>query len=195
MFRSHHCYLFLASVLVLGGLRLPAQTAAGERAISYLEVALNYDAARANTVPADSFWMQGAGLQICGEFTRHWGAAADISAMRTAQIPHAGAGLDLVTAVFGPRYTLAARGGRYRLYGQALGGVTNGLNSIFPGASGTTSSASGTALLVGGGADYRLSRRLSYRIVDAAWLRTELANGTTAVQNNLRLGAGIALRF
>lgn len=60
---------------------------------------------------------------------------------------------------------------------------------------GVTTRARGTALLVGRGADYRLSRHVAYRVVDAAWLRTQLANGTTTVQNDLRLGAGVALRF
>jgi hypothetical protein len=40
-----------------------------------------------------------------------------------------------------------------------------------------------------------LTHRLSVRAFEANWLRTELPNATTNVQNNLRLGAGILYRF
>lgn len=134
-------------------------------------------------------------LQLCGQFTRHWGAAADISGLHIGVLPNVGAGLDLVTAVFGPRLTMAPPNRRYRVYGQALGGVTNGLNSLFPGSSGAATTATGPALLLGGGTDLELNRRLSYCLLDAAWLRTQLSSGTTTVQNDLRLGTGLVLRF
>ena len=195
MFRSFRGGLLLVSAFVLGGLHLLAQTRPAGQSAPYLEVAINYNSARANTVPAYSFWMQGASIQVCGQFTQHWGAAGDISGLHTALIPHGNTGLDLVTAVFGPRFTLTARNGRFRIYGQAMGGVSNGLNSVFPGTGGSTSSASATAMLLGGGADYRFSRRVAYRIFDAAWLRTGFDNGTTNVQNDLRIGTGIVFRF
>jgi hypothetical protein len=55
--------------------------------------------------------------------------------------------------------------------------------------------ANGLAAQVGGGTDYRLSDRFAIRILDAEWSRTQLPNGTDNVQNALRLGAGIVLRF
>jgi len=195
MFRSHRSGLLLVSAFVLGGLHLTAQSRPVVQGASHLEVALDYNPARANTVPAYSFWMQGGSMQVCGQITQHWGAVADISGLHNAVTPHANTGLDLVTAVFGPRYTLAAPNGHYRIYGQAMGGLSSGLNSVFPGTKGTTNSANSSAVLVGGGADYRFGRRLAYRIVDAAWLRTEFANGTTNVQNDFRIGTGIVLRF
>ena len=196
MSRTYRGYLLLAGSLILCGLTTWAQTPTSiENAGSRFEVAVNYDAARANTVAGYTFWMQGGSVQLCRQFTRHWGIAADISGLHTGLMPHTDAGLDLINAVFGARYTLASRTGRYRIYGQGLGGFTGGINSIFPKASGTTNTANGAAFLVGGGMDQRLSRRLAYRIIDAAWLRTQLANGTTVVQNDLRLGSGIVLRF
>jgi hypothetical protein len=48
---------------------------------------------------------------------------------------------------------------------------------------------------MGGGLDYPASHRMSLRVIDASWLRTALSNGTTTVQNNLRLGSGIAFHF
>ena len=160
-----------------------------------VEMTVNFDAARANTVPAYNFWMQGGSVQVCGRVTHHWGAATDISYLHTAQMPGTQIGLDLVTAVFGPRYTITLPSGRFRVYGQALGGVTHGMNSVFPNSQGSSVSTTGAALLLGGGWDYGISHRVSVRILDAAWLRTALSNGTTTVQNNLRLGSGIVFRF
>ena len=134
-------------------------------------------------------------MQLCGQLSRHWGVAADFSGLHTGLMPHTGTGLDLLNSAVGMRYTLTFRGGREHIYGQALGGVTNGMNSVFPNSSGVTSTANGAALLVGGGVDHRVTQRLAYRILDAAWLRTQLANGTTIVQNDLRVGSGIVFRF
>jgi peptidoglycan-associated lipoprotein len=50
-------------------------------------------------------------------------------------------------------------------------------------------------LEVGGGINYLLTPRFSVRAIDADWLRTQLPNATTNVQNNLRLGAGIVYRI
>jgi hypothetical protein len=74
-------------------------------------------------------------------------------------------------------------------------GQANGFNSVFPTANGATSSANGLALKVGGGINYTLSGRFAVRAFEANWLRTQLPNGTSNVQNNLYLGAGLILRF
>lgn len=162
---------------------------------SAVEIAVNFEAARANTVSAYNFWMQGGGVQGAGKITQHWSAAADISGLHTGQMPHTGVGLDLITAVFGPRYALTSSGGRFKVYGEAMGGAAHGSNSLFPNPNGATSSASGVAVLIGGGLDYRISPRVSLRMLDADWLRTALSNGTTTVQNSLRLGSGAAFHF
>ena len=160
-----------------------------------IEVAVNFEAARANTVPGYNFWMQGGGIQAAAKITRHWSVAADISGVHTGQMPHVTAGLDLVVAAFGPRYTMTSTRGRFKIYSQTMGGWAHGGNSFFPDPQGATSSAGGIALLVGGGMDYRISRHFYARMLDIDWLRTALSNGTTTVQNSLRLGSGIAFHF
>jgi hypothetical protein len=76
-----------------------------------------------------------------------------------------------------------------------MGRAARGTNSLFPNPNGATSSADAVALLVGGGLDYRISQHLYVQMTDADWLRTALSNGTTTVQNNLRLGSGVVLHF
>jgi hypothetical protein len=53
----------------------------------------------------------------------------------------------------------------------------------------------GLAVLVGGGVNVTMNRHLALRGLDANWLRTELPNGNSNIQKNLRLGAGVILRF
>jgi hypothetical protein len=81
------------------------------------------------------------------------------------------------------------------VYGEALLGEANGFNSLFPTPFGSQSDANGLALQIGGGVDYKLRAHISARLLDAAWLRTELPNATGNVQNDLSLGAGLVLRW
>lgn len=46
------------------------------------------------------------------------------------ELRHAGR-LNLVTAVFGPRYTLQTRGQHYAVFGEGLVGISNGFHSLF----------------------------------------------------------------
>jgi peptidoglycan-associated lipoprotein len=172
-----------------------AQSAFKEPRTNSAQIALLYQATHANTVPGYGFWMQGGSLQASVRVLSHWSAVADLFGSHTGQMPAAPTGLDLMTITFGPRYSIKPSRCHCSIYGQALGGYARGSNSLFPNPSGSTPSADGVALLVGGGMDYRLSSRLSVRMLDANWLRTALSNGTTTVQNNLRLGSGIVLRF
>lgn len=191
----------LAGVLTIGGLCAwgQAQSKILSRPsgddTSSLEVAFNYEAIHANTVPSKNFWMNGGSMQVTGHFTRHWGVTADISGVHSAQMPGTTVGLDLVSAVFGPRYTITLPRQHMRVYGEALAGEAFGLHSLFPGMPSSTDSANSSALLIGGGVDYRFTKRISWRAVNAHWLRTSLANGANMVQNNLRVGSGVALRF
>jgi hypothetical protein len=99
-----------------------------------------------------------------------------------------------VTITFGPRYRWHPDR-RLSLYGQGLIGEANGFSGIFPTTTGSQPEANGLAAQVGGGVDYRLSDRFAIRILDAGWSRSQLPNSTDNVQNTLRLGAGIVLRF
>jgi opacity protein-like surface antigen len=100
----------------------------------------------------------------------------------------------LVTTSFGPRYRWRSAG-KISPYGQALLGIANGFDSVFPDPAGAQDSASSLALQLGGGVDYRVSDHFAVRALDAGWLRTQLPNSVSNVQNTLRLGAGVVVRF
>jgi len=188
--------VLLAGACMMAGLGAWGQTPSlAKPASSSIDVAVTYDTVRGSTVPGSSFWMQGGSVQFHGQFWRGLGVVADVAGVHTANMHNTGVGLDLITATFGPRYTWQPKQKRMQFFGQALGGVANGLNSVFPGAAGAQDSANSLALQVGGGMNVPVSRRVAVRAFEADWLRTQLPNATGSVQNNLRLGAGLVFKF
>lgn len=159
-----------------------------------LDVAVLYTASGSNRIPAQHLWMQGGSVQVHGQFWHGLGVVADVTGEHTSNMARSGVGLDLVTATFGPRYTWQPKRHKYALFGQVLVGEANALHSVFPGAGSATDSDNGLALKVGSGLNYRLSRHFAVRAFEADWLRTQLPNSSTNVQNYLQLGAGIVLR-
>jgi len=104
------------TVMLLAALPLAAQEkpATGPGGVKYpLEVAFTYNAARGQTIGNTSFWMQGAGMQIEGRVTPHFGVVADVTGTQAGKIGSTGVGLDLVTATFGPRMTWTPAHRRY----------------------------------------------------------------------------------
>ncbi len=162
---------------------------------SALEIAFTYAATTTDETGGMRFWMQGGVAQIDGRFYGGWGVVADIAGAHIANINSTGVGLDLVTATFGPRYTWKPAHSRYGFYGQGLLGQAWGMNSVFPGPAGANTAANGMAIKAGGGVNINVGWNFALRVVEANYLRTQLPNSTNNVQNNLMLGAGIALRF
>jgi opacity protein-like surface antigen len=168
-----------------------------------LDVAVTYDALHTNHIMAQNFWMQGGAVELGARMYRGLGIAARVEGL------HAGANsttvepLSLVTAVFGPRYTVVSRSGRYAIFAEALGGESNGFHGLFSQGSGpvgtvnagTTSSANALAVDVGGGLDVQLSQHVSIRAIRASYLYTQFPNTTTNIQNSFSLGAGVVLRL
>jgi hypothetical protein len=160
-----------------------------------MDLAITYDTSHANTVPGSNFWMQGGSVQIHGQFWHGLGIVADVEGLHTGDAHGTGVELNLVTATFGPRYTRSWAHRRYALFGQALAGDAYGFNGVFPATTGLVSSANSLALQVGGGMNLQFSRHLGMRAFEAAWLRTQLPNATTSVENNLRVGTGLVFKF
>jgi hypothetical protein len=177
--------------LLTGSVSLKAQT----KQPGKLDLAVSYISERslkANT--GQNFWMQGGSAQIGVNMWRGWAIAADVTGRHAGSIGSSGVPISLVTTTFGPRYRWHADR-TWSLYGQGLIGEANGFGSIFPAQTGSQSNSNSLALQIGGGMDYKLSSRIAIRVLDAAWLRTQLPNSTDNVQNSLRLGSGIVLRF
>jgi Outer membrane protein beta-barrel domain len=188
---------YFCGVLLLGAMAITPLAAHGAPSVEQgrFEVAMTYNPVHSNTAGNNSFWMQGGSVQVEGRFWRGLGVVADIAGTHAGNINSSGVGLDMVTSMFGPRYTWIPAHHKLAVFGEGLVGVANGFNSVFPFASGASTSANGLAVLVGGGANVEISRHFAIRAIEADWLHTQLPNGTSGVQDNLRLGAGVVLRF
>jgi hypothetical protein len=168
-----------------------------------IDLAVTYDALHTNHLTAQNFWMQGGAVELGARLYRGLGVAARVEGLHAGANSANGEPLSLVTAVFGPRYTVQMCSQRYAIFGEALAGESNGFHSLFSEGSGpvgsvnagTTSSANALAVDVGGGLDVRLNHRFAIRAIRASYLRTQLPNSTTNIQNSLSLSAGLVLRF
>jgi len=189
-----------AAVLALG---LAAMGAAAQSSRPTADVAVTYATLHSEHVTGADFWMQGGSVELHAGIRGGLGVVASVTGVHAGSASPQAAGLDMVTVVFGPRYTYAPRRGRLALFGEALVGEADGFHSVFAygsgpsdnPANGTTDSANSLAVQTGGGLDVRVSPHFSVRALEAEYLRTQLPNGNDNVQNNLRLAAGVVYRF
>lgn len=190
--------IFTVSVAATAAAPLAAQETGNQSASQPLpkcDVALTYAATSSDTIAGSRFWMQGGDGQFELRLYHGLGGVAEVAGAHQSNIKSLGVGLDMVTAVFGPRYTWAPAHQKYALFAQTLVGVADGFNSVFPATSAPTSSAHSFALEAGGGMNIALSPHVALRALDAGWMRTALPNSRSSVQNNLRIGAGVVFNF
>jgi hypothetical protein len=172
-----------------------------------VELALTYAGIHAahTTDAQPAFWLQGGAIELHAPLYRGLGIVASVTGATVENTGPAIAPLSLVTVVFGPRYTYTAGALHHRLsmFGEGLVGEGHGFYSVFATGSGpvsnpsngTTDSANSLAVQTGGGLDIRISRSVGIRAIQADYLRTQLPNGGTNAQNNLRLAAGVVVMF
>jgi len=156
-----------------------------------------------------SFNANGGNAQLAYNFNRWVGAVVDIGAVHKGDV---GGFMDttLMNFVFGPR--VSWRHPKWRLYGQALvGGVYNPtsfrlsgfpvtqpfngvvLNPNVPVSVRIGSNQTAFALITGMGVEYKLSKRIWFRPVEADYYLTRLQNPVSGLdhnQNNWRLTGG-----
>jgi hypothetical protein len=146
------------------------------------------------------FWMQGAGMDAGLRLHKDFGLAVSISG---AHVANAAPGVDVNRIVYlaGERYThastlkQAARGRQLEYFGQWLLGSSHGFDGVYPGAGGARSSANAFAMQGGGGVNLYLNPRVGLRLLEAEYLRSDLPNGASNTQNDLRLAFGVSYRI
>jgi hypothetical protein len=183
------CLLLLPPAFVVRAQQLHTAPSPG------IDLAVTFDAQRSlrSAIP-ENFWMQGGSIELGTNTWRGLGVAANVTGAHTSAIGATAIPLSIVTTTFGPRYRWHADH-RVSFYVEGLIGEANGFKSLFPTIRGAQTSANSLAAQAGGGLDYRLSRHVAVRAVEAAWQHTQLPNGASNVQNGLLLGAGIVVRF
>lgn len=183
----------VAMVLLLcATLRIHAQSASGTGSHE-VDLAFTYDVARQNGTPGPTFWQQGGAAELSATFYRGWGAAMLLSGGIAHNANNSGVDVKTINIVFGPRYTFTR--GKWAVFGEGLIGESNGFGGVYPSSRGALAAFDTFALQAGGGVDFRLSRHVAVRPLQAYWLRTEFPNATTNIQNGMEIGAGIVLRL
>ena len=181
---------------LLAAIALLITTAAGAQQSSHqpagrIDFALTYSATQANIVGGGNhFWLNGGTAELAARVYGGLGVVANVTGLHQADTG-LGVPLNLVITTFGPRYTWVPAHHAVAIFGQGLIGEANGFKGLYPDPLGPTPSSNSLAVQVGGGVDVGLSRHISLRVLQADWLRTQLPNSTTNVQNDLHLGAGI----
>ena len=192
--------ILLATAICISCLGTLAQQDASKRTEPEVDLAFTYSAVRSNLTTGSNFWLQGGGAELSATVYRGFGVTAAVTGAYANNISPTGVDLTMIITTFGPRYAWSHKLSAHRdrklvFFGHGLIGESNGIYSVFPNPGGAQSSANSFALQVGGGADIDVSRHFAIRLLQADWFRTQFPNGTTSVQNNLRLGAGVVIRI
>jgi hypothetical protein len=190
---QHSPWKRVALLLLMGaGAALPASAQLFDQPLK-VDVGVNYTADIANAGPGSCgcFALQGGGVNARLEVTDRLSAVADFSVVHAGTVSGANYGLGLMTLMAGPQFR--HRYGRYTPYGQFLLGAVRGFDSVFP--SSTSSSAAGFIFEAGGGSEMVLTPKVSARVLELDYMRSDLPNNTSNWQNHLKISAGLIYHF
>jgi outer membrane immunogenic protein len=159
-------------------------------------VGLDYNYVRSN-VPAGAcgcFSLNGGSGWVGFNLSHSFGIVGEIASQHASNISGTGVDLTLTSFLVGPRYTWT-HPRRYAPFVQALVGGVHAGGELAPGSSGLAGSANAFAMTAGGGLDIGLTRHIALRVFEADYYLTRFDNGVNDHQNNLRIAAGVIVRF
>jgi opacity protein-like surface antigen len=153
-------------------------------------------------------WLNGGSTSIAFNFNRYLGIVGDFGGFNetrllvsTVGVPSSVRAVDsgtVFTYLVGPRLSYRTHE-RFTPFAQALfGGIHASEESLCPSCAPLLPSENSFAMTAGGGLDVKVRRHIAIRLIQAEYLMTRfenLATGTTASQNDMRLSTGIVLRF
>jgi hypothetical protein len=165
----------------------------------YTDLSATYAPERSEIAPGNCcFWMQGGGADAAVTFWKGLGISAALTGGHaSAYVP--GVDLNKIAYLGGPRYTYtawtshttAAATPHYQIFGQGLFGGVHGFDGVYPTTSSTTPSANAFSLQAGAGFNYFFTKNLGLRVLEVDYVRSQLPNGASNSQNDLRLAFGV----
>jgi opacity protein-like surface antigen len=155
--------------------------------------------------------LNGGTASVAFNLNRYFGLVADVAGFRDTQLNLTGLGANpprvadssgsVFTYLFGPRLSYR-KYERITPFAQALFGGVHASQVTLSGCTGTLCtplpSQNAFAFTAGGGLDLKVHRHIAIRVVQAEYMMTRFADVTTGAsntQNDLRLSAGLVLRF
>jgi len=183
-------------LLLLLGFTAFSTRSAGAQSGSLVDVGVDYNFVRANAPVGDCgcFDLNGGSVWVAVNFSHSLGIVGEIASQHSSNISGSGADLTLTSYLAGPRYTWG-RARHFAPFAQVLLGGAHASGSLAPGSSGLAGSANAFGMTAGGGLDISLTRHIALRAFEADYYLTRFDNGVNDHQNNLRLAAGVIIRF
>ena len=154
----------------------------------YYFARFNVNANLSGVAPSETFNGNGGGGQLEYNANNWIGTVAELGGFGVTSTTNGALVGGVLTYLFGPRVNF--RHGKLVPFAQALfGGVrtTDGIIHSGP--------ENHFAMTVGGGVDFKVSKLLSVRPVQAEYFMTTIPDGLDNRQNNFRLSAGVVFRF
>jgi hypothetical protein len=175
-----------------------APTSSSGGFLSHTEVALVYNYIRTESVGYNynsptTFSLSGISLAGAYLLRPHLSVVADFSGTHDNGVEYSGNSLTMLISQVGGRYTIRPVL-HVRPFVQVLAGEVHATGGIYPSNPFTSGGADTFAMTAGVGADYSLSHLVALR-GQADYLFTGLPNGGNNRQNDLRVGAGLVMRF
>jgi len=182
-------------LLAFGFTAITVQPAHAQNA-ARIDVGVDYNYVRSNAPPGGCgcFSLNGGNVWAAFNFTRSLGIVGELASQHASDVAGTTADLTLTSYLAGPRYRFT-RAHRFTPFAQALVGGVHASGVLAPGSSGLSGSANAFAMIAGGGLDVGLSRHFAVRAVEADYYLTRFDNGVNDHQNNLRIAAGVVVRF
>jgi peptidoglycan-associated lipoprotein len=191
--------LLLAAALVSTCLSARAQDAGSSGTSSRPELALDYRYLHSNAPPGGCgcFNMNGGSATFAWPLGNgRFALAGDVTVAQSGAITNTGYGLTLSTFTAGVRYSPRVGHTPLKPFAEVLVGAAHATGSLVQSQNSAASNAGAAfAANAGGGLDLHLSRHFALRLIQAGYLVTTFDNGVNDHQNNLRLGAGVVIRF
>jgi len=183
--------LFLAAGLVCAAAG-PAQAQEHSAWWRAIDISAGYSYVRTNSGNSNGFNVNGGSASAAYNLRDRFVIVADAGAYHFSGLPN-GISSTMYSYLFGPRINLMRTRGRLNPFVQALFGVAR-LNSS---TQGVEAGENSFAMAFGGGLDIPLHGGFAIRAVEADYLVTRFspADGLAATQNNVRISAGLVIRF
>ena len=155
----------------------------------YYYIRFNINANLPGVAPSATYNGYGGGGQLEYKAKNWLGVVGDLSGYEATSTGNGAFVGAFLTYLFGPRVNF--RHGKLTPFAQTLfGGIrtTDGIGE-------STGAENNFAMTAGGGIDFKVSRYVSVRPMQAEYFMTKMPNGLNNRENNLRIGAGIAVRL
>ncbi len=155
----------------------------------YYYARINVNANVPGIAPSATYIGEGGGGQLAYKAKDWLGVVGDVSGFYATSAGNGAFAGAFLTYLVGPRVNF--RHGKLTPFVQALFGGVRTTDGIAQ----STGTENNFAMTAGGGIDFKVSRHVSVRPIQAEYFMTKIPDGLNNRQDNLRIGAGIAVRL